>query len=99
VIGRENFPELIPAIYAVNWPPVVEDEHCLMPTNVGEDYRGPSCTGNLVETVSAVSRPANVSEDYRGSEIAAPAGNRVKIVLNLQLTREGSVGTASFFIG
>jgi hypothetical protein len=83
LIGRESFPELLPAIYAayaVNWPPVIQDEHCQMPTSIGEDYAGPSCTGTVVETAKA-------------------AGNQVKIVLNLQLNREGSVGTASFFIG
>ncbi len=99
VIGRENFPELVTAIYAVNWPPVVVDEHCQMPTNIGEDYAGPSCTGTLIDTHNAASVPTNVSEDYRGAETAAPAGNQVKIVLGLHSTREGTVGTASLFIG
>jgi len=99
LIGRESFPELLPAIYAVNLPPVVEDEHCQMPPNVGEDYAGLSCTGTVIETHNAPSAPANVSEDHRGSETVAPAENQLKIVLNLQLTRKGSVGTASFFIG
>jgi hypothetical protein len=99
VIGPEYFPELRPAIYAVNWPPVVENEHCQMVAGVGEDYAGPSCTGTLVETANAASVPANISEDYRGFEAAAPASNQVKIVLSLRLTGEGSVRTASFFIG
>lgn len=100
LIGRENFSELIPAIYAANWPPVVEDERCQMPTSMGEDYAGPSCTGTVVETHNAASIPANVSEDYRGSETPSPAGNQLKIVLNLHLTRDdGSIGTASLFIG
>src|SRR5271167_2624974 len=99
LIGRESFPELLPAIYAVNWPPVVQDEECQMPTSVGEDYAGPSCTGTLMEKANAASGPANVGEDYRGSETAAPAGNQLKIVLNFQSAREGSVGTASFSIG
>jgi hypothetical protein len=99
LIGRESFPELLRAIYAVNWPPLVEDERCQMPTGVGEDYTGPSCTGTVVETHNAASVLASVGEDYRGSETASPAGNQLKIVLNLQLTRESSVATASFFIG
>jgi len=99
LIGRESFPELFPAISVVNWPPVVEDEHCQMPPNVGEDYAGLSCTGTAIETHHAPSVPANVSEDYRGSKTAAPAGDQLRIVLNLLLTREGSVGSASFFIG
>jgi hypothetical protein len=99
LIGRESFPELLPAISVVNWPPVVEDEHCQMPSNLGEDYAGLSCTGTAIETHHAPSLPANVSEGYRGSETAAPVGNQLKILLNLQLTRKGSVGTASFFVG
>ncbi len=71
LIGHENFPELLSAIYALNWPPVVEDEHCQMPPNVGEDYAGPSCTGTVIDTHNTPSVPANVSEDYQGSETAA----------------------------
>ena len=57
LIGHENFPELLPAIYAVNWPPVVEDEHCRMPTNVGEDYAGLSCTGTAIERTTHLQFP------------------------------------------
>jgi hypothetical protein len=99
LIGRENYPELLPAIYAVNWPPVVQAEDCQMPTSVGEDYSGPSCRGMLLETANAAPGPANVGEDYRGSETAPLAGNQLKIVLNLHSTGEGSVGIASFFVG
>ena len=94
LIGRESFPELLPAIYAANWPPVA-DEHCQMPSSASEDYAGPSCSGTLVETANPASGPLNVSEDYRGFETPAPKGSKVKIVLNV---REGSVATASFFI-
>jgi hypothetical protein len=99
LIGHESFPELLPAISAENWLPVVEDEHCQMPPNVSEDYAGLSCTATVIETRNAPSVRAKVSEEYRGSKTATPAGNELKIVLNLLLTREGSVGTASFFIG
>ena len=99
MIGRENFPGLIPAIYAAHWAPLIENEQCLMPPNASEDYAGPACTGTLVETANAAYVLANVSEDYRGQEVKAPAGNMVKIVLNLQMSGDGSVGTASFFIG
>jgi hypothetical protein len=99
LIGRESFAALLPAIYAVNWPPVVEDEHCQLPASAGEDYAGPHCTGTVVETHNAASVPANVGEDYRGSESAVPAGDQVKIVLNLHFAGKGSGATASFFIG
>ena len=99
MIGRENFPGLLPAVYATHWSPVVENEQCQLPPNASEDYAGPACTGTLVETANAGYVLANVSEYYRGHEIKAPAGNLVKIVLNLQMSGEGSVGTASFYIG
>ncbi len=98
VIGRENFPGLLPAIYAANWPVVVEHERCQI-QSAGEDYAGPICTGRFVKTANAAFVPANVSEDYRGSEVMAPAGNLVRIVLNLQMSGEGPIGTASFFVG
>src|ERR1035438_2581812 len=99
LIGRESFPELFPAISVVNWPPVVEDEHCQMPPNVGEDYAGLLCTGTAIETHNAASMLTSAGENYSGSETAPPAGNQLKIVLNLHSTRRGSVGTASFVIG
>jgi hypothetical protein len=91
LIGRENFPELLPAINNVNWPPVVQNETCQAPS-VGEDSAGPSCTGVVAEAVDPVATLPSAGENYHGSEITAPAGNQVKIVLSLQLNGEGSAG-------
>jgi hypothetical protein len=99
LIAFESFPELLPAIYVVNWPPVVEDERCEMPSNIGEDYAGPSCSGTMVVTRNVLSVSSGGTEDYRGFDSAPRAGNRIKIVLNLYPTREGYLGTASFFVG
>jgi hypothetical protein len=94
VIAVENFPELLPTIYAVNRPPVVEDERCEMPSNIGEDYAGPSCSGTMVVTHNVLSVSSGGTEDYRGFDSAPRAGNQVTIVLTLHLTREGSLDTA-----
>jgi len=99
LIAFENSPELLPAIYAVNWPPVVEDERCEMPSNIGEDYAGPSCSGTMVVTHNVLSVSSGGTEDYRGFDSAPRAGNQVEIVLSLYPTREGYLGTASFVVG
>jgi polyisoprenoid-binding protein YceI len=69
-ISGENFPELLEAVSATNWPTFVADEHCVMPSTIGEDYSGPACTG---ETVQPAPRkdlhgemPTTVGEDYAG---------------------------------
>jgi polyisoprenoid-binding protein YceI len=69
-ISGENFPELLEAVSATNWPTFVADEHCVMPSTVGEDYSGSTCTG---ETVAPAPRkdlhceiPTTVGEDYAG---------------------------------
>lgn len=98
LVALENLPELLPAIYAANWP-VVEDEHCEAPSNIGEDYAGPFCTGTMVVRHNALSVVSGAVENNRGFVSALPIGNQVKIVLSLHSTRKGTVGSASFFIG
>jgi hypothetical protein len=99
LIAFESFPELLPAIYAASWPPVVENERCEMPSNIGEDYAGPSCSGTMIVTHNVLSDPSGGTEDYRGFDSAPRAGNQVTIVLNLYPTRKGYLGTASFVVG
>ena len=69
-ISGKNFPELLEAVSATNWPTFVADGHCVMPSIVGKDYAGPACT---VETVEPAPRkdfhcemPTTVGEDYAG---------------------------------
>jgi hypothetical protein len=93
-IAFENFPELLPAINAVNWPPVVEDKQCEVPSNIGEDYAGPSCSGTMAVTHNTLSVSSGGTEDYRGFDSAPRAGNQATIVLTLHLTTEGSLGAA-----
>jgi polyisoprenoid-binding protein YceI len=69
-INGENFPELLDAVSATDWPTFVADEHCVMPSTIGEDYSGPACTGELVEPTPRkdlhCEMPATVGEDFAG---------------------------------
>ena len=69
-ISGENFPELLEAVSATNWPTFVVGEHCVMPSTVGEDYSGSACTGETVEPAPRkdlhCETPTTAGEDYVG---------------------------------
>lgn len=69
-ISGENFPELLEAVSATNWPTFVADQRCVMPSNMGEDYSGSTCTGETVEPAPRkdlhCEMPTMVGEDYAG---------------------------------
>jgi polyisoprenoid-binding protein YceI len=79
-INGENFPELLEAVSATNWPTFVADEHCVMPSTIGEDYSGPACTGKTVEPSPRkdlpCEMPTTVGEDYAG-EVCTQASSPV----------------------
>ena len=50
-VDREEFPELLTATKETNWPPVVQNKDCHMPSTVGEDYSGAVCTGTVIATI------------------------------------------------
>jgi polyisoprenoid-binding protein YceI len=95
-IKREDFPGLFEAITNVNWPVVAESENCQAPATTGEDYQGPTCTGTPVVTQSNPPVSLSVGEDYPAPDASpAPIRDSVKIVLNLELTRDSSAGAAA----
>ncbi|HWY06166.1 MAG TPA: hypothetical protein VNY24_04855 [Candidatus Acidoferrales bacterium] len=70
-ISAEDFPELLSAVSSTVWPVFVADEQCTTPSNIGgEDYSGPACTGQRVETAARkdlrCDAPATVGEDFSG---------------------------------
>jgi hypothetical protein len=69
-ISGESFPELLNAVSRTDWPTFVADEHCVMPSSVGEDFAGPACTGEVVELIPRrdlhCEMPPTVGEDYAG---------------------------------
>jgi len=92
-IGYDDFPALRSAIQATNWPVVVRNKQCEMPSMVGEDYHGPTCTGTLIATTSQDNchMPTVVGdEDYRGPICTPPSGNQTTIVLDLKMLRPTS---------
>lgn len=100
-IGYENFPELLSAIQATNWPVVVQNERCQMPSTIGEDYHGAACTGRLIAATSEDNchMPATVGDDYGGPICTPPSGNQTTIVLDLKMLREGSGEAAEMHPG
>jgi polyisoprenoid-binding protein YceI len=88
-VNREDFPQLVNAILATNWPPVVRDERCEMPAMIGEDYAGASCTGDALQVPARAITSAGIGEDYPGPDAAsAQLGNKLTILVHLQLTEE-----------
>jgi polyisoprenoid-binding protein YceI len=96
-VDREEFPELLNAIKETNWPPVVRNKDCHMPSTVGEDYRGAQCTGTLIAATrdDNCDMPASVGKDYSGPQCTPATGNQTTIVLDLKFLHtvpEPSVG-------
>jgi len=83
---RDAFPELLIAIKETNWPAVVQNKDCHMPSTVGEDYSGAPCTGTLVAATrdNNCDVPASAGEDYRGPQCTPATGNQITIVLDLE---------------
>ena len=99
-VDREEFPELLSAIKNTNWPPVVQNKYCYMPSTVGEDYSGAVCTGTLIAATrdDNCHMPASVGEDYSGPQCTPATGNQTTIVLDLKFLHtapEPSVGMLS----
>ena len=70
VVVGEDFPELLNAVAATDWPVFVSDEHCVMPPNVGEDFSGPVCTGKTVDPLPRTdmhcAMPSTLGEGFSG---------------------------------
>jgi polyisoprenoid-binding protein YceI len=92
-VGHEDFPELLDAIQDTNWPSVVQNEQCQMPSTIGDDYHGATCTGTLIAAThhDNCQMPAVLGgEDYSGPICTPPSGNRTTIVLDLKMLRTSS---------
>jgi hypothetical protein len=91
-IRHEDFQELSGAILETNWPPVLADENCNVPSTVGEDYSGAQCTGSAISAAKLANchMPATAGEDYSGAVCDPPAGDQTTIVLRLNLTQRKS---------
>jgi hypothetical protein len=72
VITAKESPQLLEAVAATDWPTFIVEEHCDMPTNVGEDYSGPACSNRIVDRVARTDvqclMPSYVREDFAGEQ-------------------------------
>jgi len=94
---RESFPQLVKAVLNSYWPPVVQDEKCQVTSGGSEDYRGPQCTGTLVEAAGLPPAPVQIGEDYPGaSDYSKVVGKQLTILLHMRLSPQTAGGqTAS----
>ena len=89
----EDFPQLLNVVSTTNWPTFVADERCVVPS-VGEDFSGPSCTGETVERIARADVQCympSVGEDFAG-EICTKTSptlvaNEVEMQLDLRLAK------------
>jgi len=89
---REDFPQLVRAVLATYWPPVVQDRNCQPATGTGEDYQGAICTGTVLMAAALPEAPhASNAEDYPGpGNFNALVGNHLNILVHLRLLPKSS---------
>jgi polyisoprenoid-binding protein YceI len=82
----EDFPQLVKAVLATYWPPVVQDANC-QPSSTGEDVSGNNCTGSFLDTPGLPEEPgATTGEDYPArSNFSEVVGNHLSISVHLRL--------------
>jgi polyisoprenoid-binding protein YceI len=90
-VVREDFPQLLKAVIATHWPPVVREKNCQV-VGAGEAYAGSLCTGTFVDAPALPLGPsANGTEDYPGPQnFNAVTGNQLSILVRLRLTPQSS---------
>jgi len=93
-VFREDFPQLLKAVTATYWPPVVQDKNCQPPASVGEDYHGGACTGTMLMAASLPEAPhAGNAEDIgyeQASDFNTVVGERLNILVHMRLLPKSS---------
>jgi polyisoprenoid-binding protein YceI len=90
VVG-EDFPQLVKAVTATYWPPVIQDKNCTAP-NPSEAYSGQQCTGTFLEGPALPEAPhaANAEDIGTLTNFNAVVGRNLNIVVHMRLTPTGS---------
>lgn len=84
-VGREDFPQLVKAVVATYWPPVVQDKHCAE-QGVGSAFSGTQCTGTFLEAPALPAAPQSSGEDSPGPQgFNTVTGERLTIVVHMRL--------------
>jgi polyisoprenoid-binding protein YceI len=94
-VSREDFPQLLNAVIATYWPPVVQDRDCKLPA-ASEAYSGAQCTGTFLMTTPLPEAPRGANqEDHPGpANFNSVVGGHLDIAVHLRLTPSAS-GSAS----
>jgi polyisoprenoid-binding protein YceI len=95
-VAREDFPQLLKAVIATYWPPVVQDKNCQVPA-ASEAYGGAQCTGTFLMTPALPEAPhATNEEDYPGpANFNTIGGEHLTIAVHLRLTPNPKQGVAA----
>ena len=90
-VVREDFPQLLKAVIGTYWPPVVQDEHCQVPS-ANEGYSGAECTGTFLTSQPLPQPPRSAGgEDYPGpANFNGVVGSHLTILVHMRLTSGGS---------
>jgi polyisoprenoid-binding protein YceI len=84
-MNGEDFPELLNAVSSTNWPAFVANEKCTLPSNAGEGFSGPACTGTAIEVAARLDvrcEVPSVGEDSAGEvcrPTAAPMNGKTQV--------------------
>jgi len=90
-VVREDFPQLLKAVIATHWPPVVREKNCQV-AGAGEAYAGSMCTGTFVAAPALPQGPsANAGEDYPGPQnFNSVVGEHLTVLVHMRLAPNGS---------
>jgi polyisoprenoid-binding protein YceI len=85
-VVREDFPQLLKAVLATYWPPLVQDENC-QASAPSEAYSGAQCTGTFLKSMMLPEAPhAGSGEDYPGpGNFNSIVGSHLTILVHMQL--------------
>lgn len=87
-VSREDFPQLLTAIVAADWPIVALDEECAAPSDANEGYQAPVCSGTAISVPSLPFEYTGGGEGYNGPQHDVAFGDHLTITLFAQLTPE-----------
>jgi len=89
-MAREDFPQLFKAVFATQWPAVIQDKNCQAPA-ASESYAGAQCTGTFLLPSFPLGPNASAGEDYPGpSGFNAVVGEHLTLLVHMRLKSQGS---------
>jgi len=90
-VFREDFPQMVKTVVSTYWPPLVQDENCIVPSP-SEAYSGAKCTGTFIKSPSLPEAPhASGGEDVGARQnFNNLVGERLNIAVHMRLLPRGS---------